>query len=196
MLWPVFTKTEFTEINLGESEQVSFQKWSPTHPILAIGTKKGGLVFYNKRTKKKMPTVFKHSKQVTDGDWNNEGNLSTLRSNSVSVAKDKSITISDHTSETVYSGANLGYDIEKIHWTRLKIEDRAENEKQKSFCGVISQRNILLFNLMSNKQPFQLIFEAKYGKIVDYCLFGDGYLVIAFSNGYLSHVSTHQKGIN
>lgn len=109
------------------------------------------------------------------------------------MAKDKSITISDHTSETIYNSANLGYDIEKIHWTKLKIEDRVENEKQKSFCGIISQRNILLFNVMSTNQPFQLIFEAKYGRIVDYKLFGDGYLVIAFSNGYLSHVSTHQK---
>ena len=87
----------------------------------------------------------------------------------------------------------MGFDIENIKWTKLKIEDRTENEKQKSFCGVIGQRNILLFNLMSNKQPFQLIFQAKYGRIVDYCLFGDGYIVIVFSNGTLSHVSTHQR---
>lgn len=87
----------------------------------------------------------------------------------------------------------MSYEIERIHWTKLKIEDRAENEKQKSFCAVIGQRNILLFNLMSSKQPFQLMFEAKYGRIVDYCLFGDGYLVVGFSNGFLSHVSTHQK---
>ena len=65
-------------MSLGEGEQISFQKWSPTHPILAIGTKKGGLVFYNKKTRKKFPTVFKHSKQVVDGDWNLEGNLSRI----------------------------------------------------------------------------------------------------------------------
>lgn len=78
MIWPVFTKQEFIEVNAGDGEYISFQKWSLTHPILAIGTKKGGLVFYNKKTKKKMPTVFKHSKQVTDGDWNSEGNLSKI----------------------------------------------------------------------------------------------------------------------
>ena len=80
LLWSVFTKQEFLEINIGEGEHISFQKWSHTHPILAVGTNKGGLVFYNKKTKKKMPTVFKHSKQVTDGDWNAEGNLSISRS--------------------------------------------------------------------------------------------------------------------
>ena len=42
----------------------------------------------------------------------------------------------------------------------------------------------------------QLQFEAKYGKIVDYSLFGDGYIVIGFSSGYLSHVSAHTKEIN
>ena len=78
MIWAVFTKQEFIEINIGEGELISFQKWSATHPILAIGTKKGGLIFYNKKTKKKQPTVFKHSKEVTDGDWNSEGNLSRI----------------------------------------------------------------------------------------------------------------------
>lgn len=78
-LWSVFTKQDLIEISVGDaSEQVSFQKWSPTHPVLVIGTKKGGLVFYNKKTKKKLPTVFKHSEEVTDGDWNSEGNLSKL----------------------------------------------------------------------------------------------------------------------
>lgn len=85
LLWPVFTKSEFSEITVGEGEQVTFQKWSNTHPVLAIGTKKGGLIFFNKRTKKKNPTVFKHSKQVYDGDWNAEGNLSRIiRSNTLS----------------------------------------------------------------------------------------------------------------
>jgi WD repeat-containing protein 19 len=41
-----------------------------------------------------------------------------------------------------------------------------------------------------------LQFEPKYGKIIDYSLFGDGYIVIGFSSGYLSHVSAHTKEIN
>lgn len=54
------------------------------------------------------------------------------------------------------SQTNFQFDVEKIKWTKLKIEDRAENEKQKSFCGIINSRNILLFNLMSSGQPFSV----------------------------------------
>ena len=75
----------------------------------------------------------------------------------------------------------------------MKIENREDNEKQLSFCGIIDKKNILLFNLKSTEQPYQLIFESKYGRIIDFCLLGDGYIVIGFSNGYLSHVSTHSK---
>ena len=39
----------------------------------------------------------------------------------------------------------------------------------------------------------ELVFEQKYGKIVDYSLFGDGYIIIGFSEGYVAHISTHKK---
>lgn len=29
----------------------------------------------------------------------------------------------------------------------------------------------------------ELVFESKYGKIIDYSLFGDGYIVLGFSEG-------------
>jgi len=41
--------------------------------------------------------------------------------------------------------------------------------------------------------PLELMFESKYGKIVDYQFFGDGYILIGFSEGYYCHVSTHVK---
>lgn len=37
------------------------------------------------------------------------------------------------------------------------------------------------------------MFESKYGKIIDYQYYGDGYIVIGFSEGYYCHVSTHEK---
>ena len=38
-------------------------------------------------------------------------------------------------------------------------------------------------NVINKKAPLELIFEEKYGKIVDYSLFGDCYIVIAFTEG-------------
>lgn len=54
-----------------------------------------------------------------------------------------------------------------------------------------------MFELGKNhKMPDELMFENKYGKIVDYTIFGDGYLVIGFSEGYVAHISTHRKEIS
>lgn len=39
----------------------------------------------------------------------------------------------------------------------------------------------------------ELAFEDKYGKIIDYQVFGDGYLVVGFSEGYYVMLSTHSK---
>jgi len=47
----------------------------------------------------------------------------------------------------------------------------------------------------NHKFPLELVFEAKYGKIVDYSLFGDGYIVVGFSEGWVAHISTHIKEI-
>jgi len=46
-------------------------------------------------------------------------------------------------------------------------------------------------DVVNKTAPLELVFETKYGKIIDYSLFGDGYIVIAFTEGYVVHISTH-----
>lgn len=54
-----------------------------------------------------------------------------------------------------------------------------------------------MFELGKNhKLPDELVFENKYGKIVDYQIFGDGYIVVGFTEGYVAHISTHRKEIS
>lgn len=53
-----------------------------------------------------------------------------------------------------------------------------------------------MFELGSKKTPLELVFEQKYGKIIDYSLFGDGYIVVAFTEGYVAHISTHMKELS
>jgi WD repeat-containing protein 19 len=49
----------------------------------------------------------------------------------------------------------------------------------------MQQKTLLMMDVMSKNAPFELVFESKYGKIIDYNLFGDGYIVLGFSEGTL-----------
>ena len=75
-LWNIFRKSECKELDINDDrkkkkkEIATFAKWSKTHPVLAIGTSKGRLIFYNKNNSKKIPTQGKHTKAVLDGEWN------------------------------------------------------------------------------------------------------------------------------
>lgn len=71
-LWSALTANTLEVIETDNPKaKASWLKWSHTHPILAFGTDKGSLIFYNKKNKKKVPTMGKHSKRVISGDWNN-----------------------------------------------------------------------------------------------------------------------------
>ena len=53
-----------------------------------------------------------------------------------------------------------------------------------------------MFELTSQRQPLELVFEKKYGKIIDYKPFGDGYIAIGFSEGFIAHISTFLKELS
>ena len=78
-LWNVFAESKLIEIELDEKKsKASFAKWSKTHPVLAIGSDKGALTFFNKKNSKRIPTMGKHTKKIISGDWNKDGQLSNI----------------------------------------------------------------------------------------------------------------------
>ena len=81
-----------------------------------------------------------------------------------------------------------------IRWARAKSDDK--DNFQKSITSILAQKSILMFEPDSNKTPLELLFEPKYGKIINYQLFGDGYIVVAFTEGYIAHISTHLKELS
>ena len=47
----------------------------------------------------------------------------------------------------------------------------------------------------ANYEPKELQFQEKYGKIVQYQWYGDGYMMLGFGNGFLVAVSTHEDEV-
>jgi hypothetical protein len=57
--------------------------------VLAVGSEKGSVVFFNRKTNRKIPCISKHGKKVTIGDWNKDGNL-------ITGSEDRLVTVSNH----------------------------------------------------------------------------------------------------
>ena len=56
-------------------KDLTYLTWSGTKPVLAIGTAKGNLLLYDKRTLKKQSIMGKHSRRIVGGMWSQAGEL-------------------------------------------------------------------------------------------------------------------------
>jgi len=59
----------------------------------------------------------------------------------------------------------------------------------------LAGRTIYMFTLSDPDNPVELAFQKDYGTIVTHKWFGDGYIMIGFSNGYVVVISTHAQEI-
>ena len=117
VVWTIATKN-YNDIELssgtGSKERGSWIKWSKTHPMLAIGTEKGSIYFFDKKTQRRIPNLGKHGKKVISGDWNEQGYL-------ITSAEDKLVTVSDHSGKTLQSIQLPGKSaLRELAWTKIK----------------------------------------------------------------------------
>lgn len=167
----------------------SFIKWSSTSPVLVIGTEKGSLVFFNKQNQRKIPCVGKHGKKVLTGSWNSEGIL-------ITGAEDLMLTVSNSTGDTVCDSFIIKGAPLQLEWARPKKDEVEESKStvEKEVSAIVKKKVLILLNL-DTTHNVEITFSEKYGKIVDYRWFGDGYVAASFTNGVVSIISTHKSEI-
>lgn len=101
---------KFQDIELASpKDKASWVGWSGTHPVLCIGSEKGSLVFYNRKSQRKIPCISKHGKKVTHGDWHPEGLL-------ITCSEDKLLTISNQQGDTVQDSFIVKAEPTMIKW--------------------------------------------------------------------------------
>jgi WD repeat-containing protein 19 len=159
--------------------------WSKTGPTLAIGSYRGNLMIYNHKTSRRVPVIGKHSKAITCGAWST-GNLLALGS------EDRTLSISNLDGDTLRV-ATLRAEPQDVQFCEMKQDERSNSENTVSL--VVGGKTLYLFNLYDPDNPIELAFQSRYGNIVAYKWFGDGYILIGFSNGYFVVISTHMKEI-
>ncbi|KDO28279.1 hypothetical protein SPRG_06330 [Saprolegnia parasitica CBS 223.65] len=178
-LWDLSTRsTQNIDTNMKDP---SFIKWSSSGIQLAIGTAKGNLVLYNKSTRKLVPILGKHSKKITCGVWNSEDLL-------VLGAEDRMVTISNAAGDTVQQ-RELKYAPVECKFGRQK-GDPGGPKAPENVVAINVSKSLILLNINDPDNPIELTFQSHYGTIKSFDWFGGGYLMLAFSEGFVICIST------
>ncbi|VDN53040.1 unnamed protein product [Dracunculus medinensis] len=172
-----------------QSPVVSFETsvfllWSHVSSTLAIGTNKGNLVLYNHRASKKTPIVGKHQRMITCGAFS-DGDFLALGS------KDAFITVSSMNGDSLYSFAcNSEPTLIKFH-SMKRANEKKKTKVDIMLSAVLEDRMIMLINLDDSENPINLQFQNRYGKIVSYVWFADGYILLGFIKGFVVCISAY-----
>ncbi|XP_070998773.1 WD repeat-containing protein 19-like [Oncorhynchus clarkii lewisi] len=175
-----------SQIDSGMRDQMSFILWSKAGPLLAVGTNKGNLLIYNQQTSRKIPVLGKHTKRITCGCWSSQ-NLLALGS------EDCSVTISNQEGDTVRQ-TSVRSDPADVQFSVMKTDERS-SPGESTVSVAVGKKTLFLFNLNDPDNPIELAFQQRYGHIISYRWYGDGYILIGFSQGYFVVISTHIREI-
>ncbi|GAB6019440.1 WD repeat-containing protein 19 [Chamberlinius hualienensis] len=184
VLWDANT-FKVLQVDVGFKEPMSVIRWSSVSENLAAGTSKGNLVIYSHLSSKKTPVLGKHSKRVSCVCWSRQDLLAM-------ASEDKTLTISNKDGDTLQQ-INLRAEPSLIQFSEMKQNERVNGDNTVSL--VLGKKILYLFNLNDPENPMELAFQQKYGEIVSYRWFGDGYILLGFSFGYFIVISTYLKEI-
>ncbi|KAE9315896.1 hypothetical protein PF008_g19145 [Phytophthora fragariae] len=164
-------------------KDVSFIKWSksPHSLLLAIGTNRGQVYIYDHATGTKTQVASKHKRRILCGDWNPEDKFAF-------GSEDRQITICLPSGRT--------FDQVKIKASPQSVTFGGKTEDKDAILSVnMGGKTILLYDLNERENALELAFQARYGNIVSYQWFGNGYIIAGFSSGYVVIISTHLNEI-
>ena len=175
-------------------DQLTWCAWSKISSHLAVATAKGSLIVYNHQSSKKVPVVGKHGKRITCGAWNSNNQI-------VLGSDDKTISLNSVEGDEIKK-ISVRLEPNNIRVSNMK-RDGNKASFETSVSAVLGRRTLFLWDTegssVAENTPGQvqveLAFQNAYGDIVDYTWYGDGYLCLAFSNGYTVVVSTHPTEI-
>ncbi|XP_073812289.1 intraflagellar transport protein Oseg6 [Musca autumnalis] len=183
-LWNANTMQK-TSIESGLRDPLSCVVWSKQDQILAVGTARGNLAIYNHKTGKRIPVLGKHSKRITCGAWSAQ-NLLALGSD------DKTFSLSNEEGDSVRV-VQLRDVPSDMYFAEMANDDRISGDNAISM--IIGKRTLYLYYLPEPDSPTELGFQSRYGSLLQHKWFGDGYILLGFSNGHVVAISTHPKDI-
>mmetsp|Transcript_44380 Transcript_44380/g.108454 ORF Transcript_44380/g.108454 Transcript_44380/m.108454 type:complete len:1358 (+) Transcript_44380:80-4153(+) len=175
----VSKKTHNVETNMRD---LTWIKWSAVGPELAVGTGKGNLVLYNKRTTRITPLLGKHTKKITGGWWNTLNQLAL-------VSEDKTVSLNEATGDLIKQEALKGIASEVL----LPQAGTGRGARSELMSLLVSNKNVLILHLGGAMAPMELAFIPKYGDIVAHRWISDEFVIVAFAGGFVTVVAPRSK---
>lgn len=184
-LWDAI-QHKLTTIDSGARDGHTLLLWAVNELLLAIGTSKGNVILYDHKVGRKVPILGKHNKKIICGAWSNENRLAL-------GGIDNTVTVSDKEGKTLHQ-FNIREMPSLMQFSEMKGNTRSDIG-QNTVSLVVGKRTLYLYNMSDTDNPIELAFQSRYGKIEAYRWYGDGYIMIGFSNGYFVVISTHVSEI-
>ncbi|CAG9314821.1 unnamed protein product [Blepharisma stoltei] len=172
LVWNINTRN-YTQLEIGSNDRPSFIKWSKVQPVLAIGSEKGGLVFYNKGTQRKIPTVGKHSMKVISGDWSKDDLL-------ITGSDDKTLTISTMNGDTKMQSSQIKAQPWNLKWGNAGMATM-----------MLKDQCLLAYFTNDNLSSIEISFQQHYGRLLTYEWFSEDRIIAGFSEGWVVAITTH-----
>uniref|UniRef100_A0A1A9VGQ4 Uncharacterized protein n=1 Tax=Glossina austeni TaxID=7395 RepID=A0A1A9VGQ4_GLOAU len=183
-LWEVATQQQST-IESGLKDPLSCILWSKQEKLLAVGTARGNLAIYNHGSGRRIPVLGKHSKRISCGAWSAQ-NLLALGSD------DKTFSLNNEEGDTVRI-VQLRDVPSDMYFAEMNNKDQLGGDNAVSM--IIGKRTLYLYYLPEPESPTELGFQSRYGSLLQHKWFGQGYILLGFSNGHVVAISTHPKDI-
>lgn len=172
-------------VDTGLRDAPSCLVWSKKVQILAVATTRGNLALYNHQTSKRIPIIGKHTKRIICGAWSAE-NILALGSD------DKTVTISNDDGDTLRT-VTLRDIPADMNFAEMKTDERVPGENTISM--IVGKKTLYLYHLPEPDSPTELGFQNRYGNLIQHKWFGDGYILLGFSQGHVVAISTHAREV-
>lgn len=183
--YPGSRKMESFETGL---KDLTVMKWARTADILLCGNNKGGAVLYHADTTRKIPITGRHNKKIVSVGWGSYKNWFSLTSD------DNAITVNDGNTGDQIDRCVVKGVASDVCISSKKTDNRGGSQDT-TLSMLHNKKTLLLYQILARESLLELTFNPRYGELVSHSWYGDGYLVMGFSSGQVSILSSHQKEI-
>lgn len=184
-IWDAASK-KVTRLDSGFREQLSLVCWAKQGQLLAAASCKGNVLIYDPSAHRKLPLPGKQSRRISGGCWSRQNLLALL-------SDDGTITVSNKEGETMLqTGVRGDGALMQFNFLRLESESAASMSASNENCIslVLNRKILLLLNIHDSEVPVTISFSDK-GSIVGYVWLRDGLILLGFSAGTFSLISSH-----